>query len=371
MNAKYDAVIFISNPFGFGPSAKAISIMQELSNRWEGNIVYGASKMCQELLPADLLNKIKVHNIDERNSEELQSLFKKYKNPLILISLNRIAVKTAKFLGLRSFFVDSLTWLWKKIPEEYLLSDMYYCFDVFDVRDKILKKSNIKVIPPVLGDLPRPKIKKNKKILVHIGGFETPFIKELSKSYLLLLSEVLNTQNLDTKIIVTGGSRALSYLKLFVKRSNVEIVTLERNVFLDLLNSVSHFVTTSGSISSFEAFALSTPTSFILPSNLSQWHQLKNFENRGLATRKLEWEDYLIFDHDFYNLTEREAIPIFYELADILCKNKTKKTLFVSNAVYMLESIPDNTKQKAYINKIGINGAKYVVDDLLSLLITS
>lgn len=344
--------------------------MQELRNRWKGNIVYGASSICQELAPDSLLNTISVVNIDERNSSDLETLFKQYENPCVFVCLNRIAIKTAKSMGLMTFFIDSLTWLWKKIPEEYLLADIYYSFDIFDTLRKIPKKINIKVIPPVLGDLPRPKLRKDKKILVHIGGFEVPFIKELSKSYLLLLSEVLNIQNLDTKIIVTGGSRALSYLKPFVKKPNVEIVTLQRNEFLDLLNGVSHFITTSGLTASLEAFSLSTPTSFILPSNLSQWHQLKNFDNRGLATRKLEWEDYLNFDYDFYNLTEREAIPIFYDLADILYKNKTKKALFVSNAVSMLESIPNNTKQKAYIDKIGINGAKYVVDDLLSFLIT-
>lgn len=370
MNKKHDAVIFIANPFGFGPSANAIAMIEELSKIWNGTIVYGASRMCRELLPKTLFRKIVLYDLDERNSGDLESLFKKYKNPLVVISMNRIAIKTAKAMGLTSIFVDSLAWLWKNIPKEYLLADTYYCFDIFNVRRKINKKTNIKIIPPILGDLPKPKIKKNKKILVHIGGFEVPFIKELSKSYLLLLSEVLNIQNLDTKIIVTGGSRALSYLKPFVKKPNVEIVTLQRNEFLDLLNGVSHFITTSGLTASLEAFSLSTPTSFILPSNLSQWHQLKNFDNRGLATRKLEWEDYLNFDYDFYNLTEREAIPIFYELSDILYKNKTKKALFVSNAVSMLESIPDNTKQKAYIDKIGINGAKYVVDDLLSFLIT-
>lgn len=367
---KHNTVIFISNPFGFGPSAKAISIMQELSNRWEGNIVYGASKMCQELLPADLLNKIRVHDINERRSDDLENLFKKYTNPLVLISLNRIAVKTAKLLGLRSFFVDSLTWLWKKIPEEYLLSDIYYCFDIFDVRDKIPKNPNIKVIPPVLGNLPSVKSKKSNKVLISIGGFKNPLMEKLSTSYLLLLAEVLNEQDLKNEIIVTGGKDALSYLIPAVKKDNVRISTLEHNSFLDLLSSVSHFITTPGLISSLEAFSLSAPTSFILPSNLSQWHQLKMLESRGIVIGGLEWEDYLNFDYDFHNLTEKEAIPMFYELADILYKNKTKKALFVSDAVPMLQSVPDNTKQKAYIDKIGINGAKYVVDDLLSFLIT-
>ncbi len=369
MNVKYDAVIFIANRFGFGPSATAIAVMGELVKTWKGNIVYGASKMCRELLPKILLNKIVVYDLDERNDRELKILFKKYKNPLIVISMNRIAIKTAKSMGLKSIFIDSLAWFWKEIPKEYLLADTYYYFDIFDINRRISRATNIKAISPILGDLPKPKLIKNKKILAHIGGFETPFIKELSKSYLLLLSEVLNTQNLDIEIIVTGGSRALSYLKVFVKRPNVEIVTLERNNFLNLLNSVSHFITTPGLTSSLEAFYLLTPTSFILPSNLSQWHQLKFFQSYGVAVRKLEWEDYLSFDHDFYNLTEKEAIPMFYELADILYKNKTKKVLFTNNAVSMLQSIPDNTKQKAYIDKIGINGAKFVVEDLLRILI--
>lgn len=369
MDARYDAVIFIANPFGFGPSAKTIIMIEELRRVWNGTIVYGASKMCRELLPAALLSKIVLHDLDERNDKELKILFKRYKNPLIVVSMNRIAIKTAKSMGLTSIFIDSLAWLWKDIPKEYLLADTYYYFDIFDINRRINKATNIKAISPILGGLSKPKLKKNKKILVHIGGFETPFIKELSKSYLLLLSEVLNAQDLDTEILVAGGSRALRYLKQFVRRPNVTIATLERNVFLDLLNSVSRFVTTPGLTSSFEAFALSTPTSFILPSNLSQWHQLQHFENRGLATNKLKWEDYLNFDFDFYNLTEKEAIPIFYQLADALYKKVSSKKAFVKDMVSLLQTIPDNTKQKEYMNRIGISGAKYVVNDLLKLLV--
>lgn len=368
MSRKHDVVIFISNPFGFGPSANVISIMQELVNRWDGKVVYGASEMCQELLPVDLLSKIKVHTINERNSGELEILFKQYKNPLVLISLNRIAIKTAKLLGLRSFFTDCLAWLWKEIPEEYLLSDAYYCFDIFDIRDRIPKKPNIKVIPPILGNLPCPELKKNNKLLISIGGFKNPIMEKMSESYLLLLAEVLNTQNLSNEIIITGGKDALSYLMPIVKKDNVRVATFTYSKFLDLLSCTSHFITTPGLMSSLEAFSLSAPISFFLPSNLSQWHQLKFFHSYEIAASKIEWEDYLNFDYDFRKLTEREAIPIFYELADTLYKNKTKKSLFVSNAISVLESIPDSIKQKEYIDKIGINGSKFVVDDLLKIL---
>ena len=128
-------IVCISNPFGFGPAGKIIALMEELAKRWrKGKIVYIASKLCQEILPGKLKSKVVVETADERNEDVLKNLLVKYNHPFVICVLNKTAIKVAKSLGLKAYFIDSLSWMWKKIPEEYLLADTYYCIDLFDIR---------------------------------------------------------------------------------------------------------------------------------------------------------------------------------------------------------------------------------------------
>ena len=52
------AVIFIANPFGYGPAGRAVVVMGELAKSWDGQIVYAASVRCQETLSDELKRRI-------------------------------------------------------------------------------------------------------------------------------------------------------------------------------------------------------------------------------------------------------------------------------------------------------------------------
>jgi hypothetical protein len=363
-----ETVIFVSNPFGFGPSGKTLALIDELRNSWSGKIVYAASPMCQETLSTSLKNNIIVETIDERDETSLVTIFEKYKKPLIVCTLNRLAIKSAKNLGLKAFFIDSLAWMWKEIPEEYLLADTYYCFNLFGLKNRLPIKRNIKVISPVFGDLPEINNRKEDLVLFHIGGFKNPFQDKMSLAYLNLLVEALSISDFKRKIIITGGKDAIDYMRTKINNPFFKCQTLDRKEFLNKLNSASHFITTSGLTATLESFALHTPTSFIPPTNLSQWKILKLLIQDTCADSKIEWGDILKKETDFTDFTEKDAVPIFHQLAKTVYTNSKYRQKFCHLLINLIKSNPSTINPTRLITTAGTDGSKTIIADILSCL---
>ena len=364
----HKTVIFFSNPFGFGPTGKTVALIEELLKHWNGCIVYAASSMCLEPLSNDIKSKIIIESINERDPEQIREVLLKYNNPLVICTLNRAAIKTAKSLSLTAIFVDSLAWLWKEIPEEYLLADTYYCFDIFGVSSKLPANKNIRTIPPIFGELPEVRANKKNNVLLHIGGFKNPFQDSMSFSYLNLLTKGLNESTTNKEIIVTGGSEAIEYLAKNVHRDNILFRTLDRGSFLDELSSTNHFVTTSGLTATLESFALYTPTSFIPPTNLSQWHILKLLVKQGVINSYIEWEDLIASTTDLSLLDEKTAMPIFSQLAKSVSESEDVLKHFLSQFDSLLNNVPSIANQNTFIEKLGTNGSEIVISELLPYL---
>lgn len=364
MNLKHQTIIVVSNPFGFGPTSKALALLEQLIDKWSGKIVYAASQMCQETLPDKWRNMINIVSIDDRDPVSLESLFSKYDNPIILCILNKNAIKTAHSLGLKSFFVDSLTWMWERIPNEYLLADQYYGFDVFNAENKVSNLKNILLIPPITGKLPTKKVKRNHPVLIHIGGYNNPFLGKDSHAYLNLLAHSLSQIKCSNKILITGGKQAIKYLTTKIK-GNYILATLKRNDFLKVLNSTPHFITTPGLTAIIEATSLNTPISFLPPTNLSQWKtQTKLYNNSEITS--IRWEHIIKVPKSLGTISEAEAIPIINGFAThLLIHNQlsTKFTHSLKKIIYSHKS-PPKTKSTVLSNHHK-DGAEIVINDII------
>jgi hypothetical protein len=283
----------------------------------------------------------------------------------VVCTLNRLAIKTAKSLGLEAFFVDSLAWMWKEIPEEYLMADTYYCFDLFDIKSKLPPRNNIKVISPIFGNLPKTRATKDSFFLFHIGGFKNPFQDKLSFAYLNLLVEAFNLFDSSAPVVITGGKDAVSYMKGMLDRQNYDFCTLGRNDFLEQLSRTSHFITTSGLTATLEAFALQAPTSFIPPTNLSQWKILKLMSKQGCADSRVEWKDVLGDEIDLTDFSEKDAMPHFHKMAEETYKEAGYRGRFVNGVKAIMSKVPDITSLSQLINRAGTNGSQIIIDDLM------
>lgn len=368
-------IIVISNPFGFGPVGKAMAIMDEITSslKDEVEVIYGASDKCLGPLSKSLRSKVKIEKTDERNPKQLALLFRKYDNPLIIVCLNRIAINTAKKMNLRAFFIDSLAWLWKEIPRDYLKADIYYAYDLFDAKKKIKGIKNAKLIPPALGRLPPPRKNKNGPLLIQVGGLTNPLVPDFSRSYILMLASALNKFTEDhhpSKIIIAGNNQPLDFLKQhLIDKDIFAIATLSRQDFLSAINNSKHFVTTPGITAALEAFALRTPTSFLPPVNLSQWKQLRLLAADKAAPSRIEWENYYHFDSNLELLDERGAIPALTTAADFVWSNNQLRSRIENDIVGMLQSNQkEHISQCSFVQRIKTSGAKSIADDLLAFL---
>lgn len=365
MKSIINTVVFISNPFGFGPCGKAIILMGELRKKWSGKIIYTASQRCLDILPKILKNTIEVIEIDERNPEELAKALSHLTSAMTVVVLNKSAVKTAHDLGIKTFFVDSLSWMWKEIPNEYLSADTYYYYNIFGEQKRLYSANNARPISPILGTLPERK-RIDGRFLLHIGGFSNPFIGD-NTEYLRLLSELLNHIDHTCKITVVGGKSGINFLRERNNEPNIEFFVLERESFLRKIAQAERFITTPGSTAVFEAFAIGTPTSFLPPANLSQWKQLRLFLSLDVAPLEMQWEKYFQTPEDLEDASEENALKEFSRLPEVALKNQNIMSQMKEDFCGLFSQEANFNGQRDLITSAG-DGSSEIISDILKVV---
>lgn len=365
MKSIIDTVVFISNPFGFGPASKAIILMEELRKKWSGKIIYIASQKCLDILPETLKNEIEVIEIDERDPKELEKILLRLTSAMAIVILNKSAVKTTRNLGIKTFFVDSLSWMWKEIPDEYLSADTYYYYNIFGEQRRLSDVNNAHPIPPILGKLPERKYVSGE-FLIHIGGFSNPFIRD-NTEYLRLLDKLLNDIDRTYKITVVGGRSGINFLKEINNKPNIEFLVLERKSFLEIIARAERFITTPGSTAVFEAFAIGTPTSFLHPTNLSQWRQLKLFLSLNAAPLEMQWERYFQTPENLEDMSEDNALKEFSRLSGGALKRQNTISQMKKdfNKLFSLEA--NFNGQRDLMTNAG-DGLSEIISDILKVV---
>ncbi len=361
-----DTVIFISNPFGFGPAGKAIILMQELRRKWGGKIVYIASQKCLSVLPEELRKSIEVIEVDERNDVILSNILSGLTSAMVVVVLNRAAVRTARSLGMKTFFVDSLAWMWKETPIEYLSADTYYYYDVFGSQEQLNSASNARPIPPILGLLPKKQVVPGN-LLIHIGGFSNPFAKD-NHSYLRLIGILIDEIDYKYAVTIAGGKSSMDFLIQNCLRRETKFVTAERNIFLEILAQTDRFVTTSGSTAVFEAFAMSTQTTFLPPTNLSQWKQLHQLIALDTAPLHMLWEKYLDVPNNLKDLSEQDALEIFVSLSEKALGDPKVLQQMQEDFLTLLFSVSTFENQSELISNTA-DGASLIISDILKVVV--
>lgn len=362
-----DTVIFISNPFGFGPAGKTIILIQELRRKWNGRIVYIASQKCLDILPRELRDSIDVIEADERNPDDLSNILVEFVSAMVVVVLNRSAVHTARSLGMKTFFVDSLSWMWDEIPSEYLSANIYYYYNIFGTPEQLSDLENARSVSPILGALPSRQIGP-RNILIHIGGFSNPFAKD-NEGYLCLLADLINKIDSNYNVTVAGGKSSIDFLAKISRDKNTEFVVVGRDAFLKKLAQSERFITTSGSTAVFEAFAIGTPTVFLPPTNLSQWKQLRLLSMRNAAPLQMAWEKYTDVPNNLDLLSEKEALNVFARLPETILNTPTVNKMH-TDFLTLISVSADFSDQNALISKT-LDGASVIISDILKVVVPS
>ena len=210
-----------------------------------------------------------------------------------------------------------------------------------------------------------PPRKAGDQILVHIGGCKNPLVDSFPKSYLDIISELVEAYIGTRTIKITGGNDAINYLNTRKKKKNIEYISLKHENFVDEISKSAHFVTNGGQTAVLEAFSIGIPTSFLLPMNLSQKALIDTLKSFGLLNKSLNWENYVRVVKDINVLSEKEAISEIISYSINLILDNQSFQILQQDFLSMIETPPDTIGQERFIKYIGTSGAEEIASTIM------
>lgn len=320
-------LIFISNPFGYGPTSTTLAVMLEVFKLWKGRIIFIANKNNKNIIND---SRIKIKILNDRDENILEKYIKSIHNPYIFSCMNRFIINPAKKNNIPLIFLDTLSWFWEEIPNNYLQADYYFYQNVPFLKKKksYNQYKNAIGFSPIIGSVPKTDNNPSNKILVSVGGGHNPLTKSISKHYLDLLSILLTSVENDNRFLVIGGEEAIRYLKGKINHTNISLNSLDWNSSIKQLFNSKCILTTAGFKTTFEAFCLDKKIAFLLPMNKSQWKLENEIKLIYSNIPGMNWEDYFSINNEFNKLSEKDVILHIEKMAkDLLTSNKINKAI--------------------------------------------
>lgn len=368
-------IVVTSNSFGYGPTGKAISILQELYRRGltKNNKVYFIGSLFLMNIVPDIPGVIKIV-LNERSNGELEDFLLSLDMNTICIGVqNRFLPVVCKKHGIYCHYIDGLIWLWKKIPESHLIADKVYWtrFPGFP-KDNQSIPENVTVIEGIFETIKQNQLNP-KDVLFNLGGCKNPLTKKLQQNYLILFIKVIS--QLDIKNITIATSKeAANFLKNYIAESNmqfkskIEIDSYNHDELLFELSNSNVSITLGGQASTMETVFSNIPLGFYLPSNLSQVLQQKAYSFAEEKISKFSWEQLGYSDQKLLNLDEKSAIEFIDEISKNASENEVSQISKVlqKKIDILYKSNPTYTTLKKIMGK---HGSKQIVDNVIKKLV--
>lgn len=307
-------VLIFSNPFGYGPGGKALSVGNMLNKNLKNTkILVCGSSYFLEIIDKDLPSI----EVNDRNEESIIDLLRTIPGKkFVFSSQNRFAVKAAKKLNIPTAFLDGLSWFWKEIPIDHFIADIVFWINYPNIKKRVPTNlvGKIKVVEGIVEDHPATTISKRSGKIFYIGGGKNP-LTPLPLNYLKLTKNILDdSDNKTIDLTVFSDKPSKKYLT-----GNKEIYTMDHSAFIRKLAATKIFITNGGQTSTMEAASLNIGIGFYLPINLSQMVLVQKIRNLDKNYPALMWENYIDIPKNIQNYSEKEAL-IFFE-------NASKKVL--------------------------------------------
>ncbi len=352
-------ILIFSNPFGYGPAGKALSIANYIIHSNPSINVY--------VCGGDQLQSINDRNIpfisvDERDEEKIVKLLKKIKGEKYIISSqNRFAIKAANKCSIPCVFLDGLAWFWKKIPADHLTASIIFWINYPKIKSRIPKKhqQRIHLIEGISEiQIPNQLITKNSKILFYIGGCKNP-LTNLPVNYLNLINLLIMSLSNKKGIEIVCDRSSREYLR----KNKLPLFKLSKTYshakFIKKLSQNRCVITNGGQTVLQESSIHTTPIKFFLPINLSQLTLIRKV-TRGNHTMSLNWEMYFGKKVNFSKLSEKEAINFFDNLSKSIIEDKDKLTKLKKDFKNLLNSDGILMNENKYFSKIGSTGSSQI-----------
>lgn len=350
-------ILIFSNPYGYGPCGKALSIAREISNHNKKDRVYVCGSSYFKSIVG---NSCKFISLDERNEKDiLKKINKVSGKKYIISSQNRFAIKVAKENNIPCAFLDGLSWFWKKIPDDHYLADIIFWLNYPGIKNKIPSefKEKIYIVPGITANLNNDnKLVKREGVIFYIGGCKNP-LTDLPKNYLNLIDKLFELffNSYDVKIKIASDPFSVDYYKKNKLVISKYIKVFKHNAFIDQLAISSKLITNGGQTATMESFELKTPMEFFLPINLSQLALINKITKKNVVF----WKKYVIISKNIDDFTESETVVYFDEKAKLIINNKTLfNKLFKDFSLMILRT--KQVPESDFLAKINTGGDKKI-----------
>lgn len=373
-------IVVAANPFGFGPTANAIPILEELvrrfSKRTDIRVYFVGSDGCQRIVPV-FQGAEKVF-LNERDEDELKKFLQDLDGMVVAIGVqNRFIVAAGNAVGCKTIFLDVLAWMWSEIPKTHLVAN-----EIFWMRfPGILEKhhqyggvaSHIHIIEGVYKKVSYRGNKKGKQknILLCIGGGFNPLRSGIQENYLFLIFTVLRMSRISqSNIDIISGDAAADFLRQCNSRPVTwSISTLNHDDTLEKLSSTGYFLSVGGQTSTMEAILSGIPTIFFVPSNLSQALLQIKMASEIKRENILWWKEGLSdLLEDIEYASEKDFIDRMEVISGKILSDNKKMTVFVSQFESTFKVLSEDSSYFAGLENIGrwigLGGAKQIVDSI-------
>lgn len=354
-------ILIFANPFGYGPSGKALAIANYIYHNSKGVTIFLCGSAHLKSITPAVYNFIEV---DDRDDKEILKLLNTIVSPQYVISSqNRFAIKAAKTKGIPCAFLDGLSWFWPVIPAEHFDADIVFWLNYPHIRGKIPDqyKDKLKIIHGIV-DKENPIIKRSRKgILLYIGGCTNP-LTGLPTSYLDLVAHsisIFKKNHVNIRVACDGNSRI--YLQKYRNIRNL-VKTYDYCEFQEELKKSSLFITNGGQTATLEAVKAETPISFFLPINLSQFALINKINN----LLNLNWSKYINLPKNFLlDSSEKTAIETLNNASKRILDNQIKLESFSKDLLLLFKnSKKSKTTNFIFFNQLGMSGAEDIFNYL-------
>ena len=291
-------LVLTAENFAFGPIGKLLDVVDLLKEQGHDLTFagFGTSLQLAKKFPFNA-----IHEIDTDNSESNAKLEEVISHADMLISSMDIpSVVVAERLEKLTTWIDCLFWFWDSIPESVLNVDLFIKERLMD--DKANEKKyadkikNLFTVGPIIGRMDGGN--RKKQVLISYGGGEAPYWYKAGRdtNYPFVMTSIL-LRSVDwskfDKVIVATSERIAKELGGKFTNTPFEFTTLAHDKFLKELSSSEVILITPGLVTAELSFESGTPTIFLPPSNNSQYLQLGQFIERGLAPAHAHLSDFM------------------------------------------------------------------------------
>jgi hypothetical protein len=350
-------------PFGYGPSAKLITLAESLRDDWR--LVFIGQGTALELASraSDVFDRVVPARATDPSALRLAS---QAWGVLSLMDRDAgvLAARTAKPL----FVVDSLLWMRRVVPEPLRHAELYWAQGFPGLSPKEYEPQPA-VVGPIVTKPRAGRIGQREGLVVNLGGSAAPDgRRSLYEGYARFVVRALLDAGLPgrfRRVTVMGGAGVIASLEDIPHDSRVCLASVSHAEASDRMARAAAVLTAPGLTTTLQCFCDRTPTFFLPPQNYSQWCILRHLRAKRIAGDALHWEELETVPHLEERMLPEDRDPIVCETIGRLSGDAGAAELLRSRLVRVAAEPRDLVEaQAAFFASLGPRGVETIVSTL-------